>query len=557
MDNQSYFYYDKKNINSNLIDSFSRIGLLDVQNYNPLYDIFFHMEGSQWKTVNLKLSKGLFQDIKPVDDNLVSLKYKKGYNVNSFVKFSPLIEPIKYIEQKIDIPREMPNPSLIGTTLGEKRLMDPNNRSYIDGFFSYLSSLLKNNGFVHGLDFYGMFLGKKNNFKFNVEDDIDDLFDNTFFNNGRFRIHDELRNIYKDESRKWKPTLSILEEQDIDIDIPQIETSNNEVIEDIKNTKQSYMVYNNEKHDYPKGINPDIEDDIEDDIESISSNDSDTENEDEDEEEYEDEDTIIDTMSSCTSIDSSIMVAYTDDYPVNAIFLEKLHDTLDSYLMNSIDKITANEFSSILFQIIYTLMVYQEIFDFTHNDLHTNNIMFVETDKEFLYYKINKIVYKVPTYGKIYKIIDFGRSIYTFKENVFCSDSYHPHGDAYSQYNFPEQSYYRKDKKNVKPNKGFDLCRLACSLYDDIKDKHSLKSIHTVINTWLCDYRGKNVLYKSNGKIRYDGFKLYKMIARSIDSHIPREQFDMEIFTAFRLNDEREIINHIMNLDDYRKIFKN
>jgi hypothetical protein len=555
MDNNSYFYYHKKNINSNLTDSFSRIGLLNVQNYNPLYDIFFHMEGSQWKTVNLKLYKGLFQDINQIDDNVVSLEYDKGYNLTSFVKFSPLIEPIKYIEHKIDIPREMPNPSLTISTPGEKRFMDPNNRSYIDGFFSYLSSLLKNNGFVHGLDFYGMFLGKKNNFKFNVEDDIDELFDNTFFNNGKFRIHDELRNFYKDESRKWKPTLSILDD-DIDIDIPKLELDNDVLTQEINTTEESYIVYNNEKQDdYTKNVN----DNINDETESISSNDSDTEDEEnyEDEEDEEDENTIIDTLSSCDSIDSSIMVAYTDDYPVNAIFLEKLDDTLDSYLMNSIDKITENEFSSILFQIIYTLMVYQEIFDFTHNDLHTNNIMFIETDEEFLYYKINKILYQVPTYGKIYKIIDFGRSIYTFRENVFCSDSYHPDGDAYSQYNFPEQSYYRKDKTIVKPNKGFDLCRLACSLYDDIKDKQSLKSIYTIINTWLSDHRNKNMLYKSNGKIRYDGFKLYKMIARSIDSHIPKEQFNMEIFKQFRLNNESKISNHIMNLDDYIKIFKN
>ena len=30
---------------------------------------------------------------------------------------------------------------------------------------------------------------------------------------------------------------------------------------------------------------------------------------------------------------------------------------------------------------------------------------------EFLYYKINNKYFKVPTYGKIFKIIDFGRAI--------------------------------------------------------------------------------------------------------------------------------------------------
>ena len=37
--------------------------------------------------------------------------------------------------------------------------------------------------------------------------------------------------------------------------------------------------------------------------------------------------------------------------------------------------------------------------------------MFVNTENN-LFIMFNNITYKVPTYGKIYKIIDFGRSIY-------------------------------------------------------------------------------------------------------------------------------------------------
>ena len=61
--------------------------------------------------------------------------------------------------------------------------------------------------------------------------------------------------------------------------------------------------------------------------------------------------------------------------------------------------------------------------------------MYVPTEKQFLYYSLNDITYKVPTYGKIYKIIDFGRSIYKFNGQTMCSDSFHPKGDAASQYN--------------------------------------------------------------------------------------------------------------------------
>ena len=44
--------------------------------------------------------------------------------------------------------------------------------------------------------------------------------------------------------------------------------------------------------------------------------------------------------------------------------------------------------------------------------------MYMNTDIPHLYYKFNKS--KVPTYGKIFKIIDFGRSIYRFNNRIFA-----------------------------------------------------------------------------------------------------------------------------------------
>ena len=41
--------------------------------------------------------------------------------------------------------------------------------------------------------------------------------------------------------------------------------------------------------------------------------------------------------------------------------------------------------------------------------------MYVETDKQNLVYHFDNKYYKVPTFGKIWKIIDFGRAIYKFK----------------------------------------------------------------------------------------------------------------------------------------------
>ena len=72
--------------------------------------------------------------------------------------------------------------------------------------------------------------------------------------------------------------------------------------------------------------------------------------------------------------------------------------------------------------------------------------MFINTDKQFLYYHYNKQYYKVPTYGKIWKIIDFGRSIYTINDTILTSDSFFQDEDAYSQYNFG--SFYNPKKSS-------------------------------------------------------------------------------------------------------------
>ena len=66
--------------------------------------------------------------------------------------------------------------------------------------------------------------------------------------------------------------------------------------------------------------------------------------------------------------------------------------------------------------------------------------MFNKTNKKFLYYCYKNTYYKVPTFGRIFKIIDFGRAIYTYNGAVFCSDSFKPGEDAATQYNF--EPYY-------------------------------------------------------------------------------------------------------------------
>jgi hypothetical protein len=163
--------------------------------------------------------------------------------------------------------------------------------------------------------------------------------------------------------------------------------------------------------------------------------------------------------------------------------------------------------------------------------------MYSNTKLEYLYYKIKGKVYKVPTYGKIYKIIDFGRSIYTYKNTRICSDSFSSNGTAYGQYNC--EPFFNKNKPRIEPNKSFDLCRLACSLIDYLTDnnedieKYQLIPTYRMVIEWLNDDNNVSVLYKSNGEERYEGFKLYKMIARTVHHHIPEGQYENECFNEY------------------------
>ena len=213
------------------------------------------------------------------------------------------------------------------------------------------------------------------------------------------------------------------------------------------------------------------------------------------------------------------------------------------------------------------LITFQKAFSLTHNDLHTNNIMYNKTDKDYLYYKIDDKYYKVPTYGRIFKIIDFGRAIYKFKNELICSDSFHEkEGDAATQYNC--QPYFNTKKPLIEPNFSFDLCRLGCSIFDFIvaedEDDLSIEKIKSpilrIIAGWCKDDKERNILYKKNGDERYPDFKLYKMIARKVHNHVPLNVLRNTYFDKYLMLNKKVIKtkikeNKIMNIDDIPKYF--
>jgi hypothetical protein len=138
---------------------------------------------------------------------------------------------------------------------------------------------------------------------------------------------------------------------------------------------------------------------------------------------------------------------------------------------------------------------------------------------------------------------------------LFCSDSFQSGGDAATQYN--TEPYFNKNKARLEPNYSFDLCRLACSIFDylvedmdEIKDLEKCDSITKLIVEWCLDDKGVNMLYKNNGTDRYPDFKLYKMIARHVHQHTPQLQLERPEFKSFIVSTSKETMEKIIDIDN-------
>ena len=113
--------------------------------------------------------------------------------------------------------------------------------------------------------------------------------------------------------------------------------------------------------------------------------------------------------------------------------------------------------------------------------------------------------------------------------------------------------FKNESKPLLEPNFGFDLTRLACSLFDyfipDI-DKKIHNPIAKLVDEWVKDDNGKNLLYKSNGEERYPDFKLYKMITRKCTKQTPQNQLSNPLFKKF-ISSKRKIGRKakIINID--------
>ena len=577
-------YHKRKNLELfKSLESPKTLFITETQNYIPIYNRFFSLNESNYNSINLN-HKWYMLNINTKNDdcdNLYNCRIKNVINnktkdTDVFFKMAPLLDPYKFLIGKYN-PQDTKFFNLPKMNSSETdtytKFLDVNNSAYVDGFFLFLTSnLIHNNKFFHGVDYYGSFLSIKNDFKMNVFDDIDYLNNSEYFNKNKnvlFTIED-YQHLFQEENEKLPPIViqhnstakscisiksfndeifeDIFEENKI-VNLDEVKNGDFDLLDitniDIKNNENALTIKSNstcssrsshtsldENEDCENCENMEI-----DDIEEMCEDDAEEMCEDDAEEMCEDNEDDDDDVEDDDDEDEEKLELTIPKFPVQVICMENCENTFDDLIMNN--DLSKEEWLSAFMQIIMILITYQKTFGFTHNDLHTNNVMYNETDKKYIYYCYKKKYYKVPTFGRIFKIIDFGRAIFKFNGNLFCSNSFQPGGDAASQYNI--EPYFNDKKPRLEPNYSFDLCRLACSIFDyvidDISEVKDLSKcddpVKKIIVEWCLDDKGINMLYKNNGMDRYPEFKLYKMIARCVHNHTPQAQLSRPEFDAF------------------------
>jgi hypothetical protein len=672
-------YQKRKNVE--LFQSLEKIANVSkLQNYIPIYSRFFSLNLQNYNSVNLNnkwfisnvyslcddededdeddedASKGDDDDM--TEDNYISqclynCKIKNMLNQKSkekvvFMKFAPLLDPIKFMTGKYQTTCKNDNTNAnISTDTSLKpqnneeilynlpsfesgdeknkvhpKLLNVNNSAYVDSFFVYLSStLLHHTNFIHGLDYYGSFLGIKKNYTFNIYDDLDYLVQSDYFTKNKnilFEVDDENYD-YESNNQYSSKNLKklVINDETGDIDI-----TNDIQIDKIENTIQLFgdifmddtrlgdcdvdcdticenldlqeisfdkstsnlpfdkmntslksssscssrtsYTSNSSDESLSIKIHDLIENEIEnddqchecgevDEIPDLINLEDDAKITSSDNGNDEDSNTEYTSYDS----DSEYIEARIPEFPVELICMESCENTFDDLIAK--DGLSEEEWLSAFMQIIMILLTYQKTFSFTHNDLHTNNVMYNYTDKKYIYYCYKNQYYKVPTFGRLFKIIDFGRAIYKYKGNLFCSDSFENGGDAATQYN--TEPYFNDKKPRIDPNYSFDICRLACSIFDylveDISNVKYLENNNPIVKLvveWCSDDKGINLLYKATGEDRYPEFKLYKMIARCSHNHTPENQLNRPEFSKFvvpfnTISKSKGVIENLINID--------
>jgi hypothetical protein len=534
------------------------ISFSNLHTYHPGLGYLFDVSGDSTIPIQLdslfraKHAEHSVQEPKIVHLELENAKSKDEFESRSaFMKVTHLLDPITWIRGKYDLDESQPPDFFTPSSLPHKayeKITDPMNQAYVEAVASYsLSKLREADVSPHFHYFYGAYCGIADSYSYNISDVYSSYRHcRWFWDNQKKKIFslevdtDELdpevkEAIFEPPSELHSEVSSEVSEDELANELEELDDSeeNHQTVElqSLHSTAMSSVSFKTQSE----------EDD-----------DDDEDYEDEDDDDDEDEDEEINVL------------ARLEQFPVMLLFTEPSKGTMDELLSGwegeGEDTIPGEKeweeiWTAWMFQILAALSVVQTFFGFTHNDLHTNNIVWTHTDQKYFFYtNRDGTVWRIPTYGKVFRLIDFGRAIFWINDKLFFSDDFKEGNDAAEQFSFGPLRV-NENEEEVYPNPSFDLSRLAVSLFEALfpmkpESKkggvilsnepglivyESKSPLYNLLWSWMIDDDGKNVLMEANGRERYPDFDLYKVITQKVHGAVPKTQILRPIFDKYKM----------------------
>ena len=528
----------------------------NLHTYHPGLGYLFDVSGDSSIPIQMdnqfrtKTAEHSLQEPKIVHLELENRAAKDDYESRSaYLKVTHLLDPITWIRGKYGIEdSEFPEffqPSSLPPR-AQQKLTDPMNQAYVEAIASYaLSKLREADVSPHFHYFYGAYCGIADSYSYNISDVY------STYRHCRWFWENQKKNVFSLE----------VDSEDMDPEVKEaIFSPPSELHSEVSSEASSVELEEDLEELDGEGPSEQVE------LQSLHSTamssvtfktqseetENDSEENDEEDEEFDDESEEINVL------------AKLQKFPVMLLFTEPSQGTMDDLLTGwegEGEESTPGEkqwediWTAWLFQILSALSVVQTFFGFTHNDLHTNNIVWSQTDQKYFFYQNRDgTVWKIPTYGKVFRLIDFGRSIFWINDKLFFSDDFKEGNDAAEQFYFgPLRT--DESQEEIYPNPSFDLCRLAVSLFEALFPmkpetkkggvilssepglvvQESKSPLYNLLWSWMIDDDGRNVLMEPNGRERYPDFDLYKVITQKVHNAVPKVQILRPIFDRYKV----------------------
>ena len=458
---------------------------------------------------------------------------KEVHDISGFRKITHLLDPVRWLQGKYSMPKHSYLPWHQETwEAAWNKLQDPMNQAYVEALATYaLSKLREADVSPHFHLFYGALCGKADTYSYNITDSYISYRHARWFWTGQEK---KLFKLSFDDDIPQEVKDAILQQPE------ELDSSDSDTLA----SEEELSGLACDVHDTGSLHSADGSD-----FKSVS----------------EGTGTPTEESSDGASDDDDELEILADihQFPVMMIYTEASQGTMDD-LLDDIEEVGCEPGTTMweqtwkawIFQVVAALSTVQTIFGMTHNDLHTNNVVWAHTDTKFLFYTTRKgQVFKVPTYGKLFRIIDFGRAIFTLNDQTFFSDDFKKGNDAAEQFNFGD--LYDASEPEVFPNPSFDLCRFTVSIFEslfpesppvkknakvlseepDLVMKETESELYNTLWSWLVCDDGHNVLMDPDGSERYPDFDLYKVITTQVHTAVPSEQFEKDLFQCFKVKD--------------------